>query len=166
MSDVGLTQSVLQGMLDRQEANLRQCIDSVRGDIGNLKQTLKILCQDVSGLKKRTDALERTTDTVCQTVSDHSTSISDMNKTLISIQESVDDRIEKLEEISRRDNLRFFGVSETDTYDACTTAMVVLTETFSTTFPEHLFPLHDVLLSPGVRLSDSPTARLSGVLYY
>jgi hypothetical protein len=39
---------------------------------------------------------------------------------------------------------------------------VVLTETFSTDFPSHLFPLFDVFISPGVKLSDSVTARLSG----
>ena len=39
---------------------------------------------------------------------------------------------------------------------------ILLTETFSTCFPVHLFPLHDVFVSPGVRLTDSKTARLSG----
>ena len=39
---------------------------------------------------------------------------------------------------------------------------ILLTETFSTSFPVHLFPLHDVFVSPGVRLTDSKTVRLSG----
>ena len=39
---------------------------------------------------------------------------------------------------------------------------VFLTETFSVNFPSHLFPMHDVFLSPGIRLSDATTARLSG----
>ena len=39
---------------------------------------------------------------------------------------------------------------------------ILLTETFSTCFPVHLFSLHDVVVSPGVRLTDSKTARLSG----
>ena len=37
-----------------------------------------------------------------------------------------------------------------------------LTETFSATFPCYRFPLHDVFISPGVRLTDAVTARLSG----
>ena len=41
-------------------------------------------------------------------------------------------------------------------------AFILLTETFSTCFPVHLFPLHDVFVSPGVRLTDSKTARLIG----
>ena len=39
---------------------------------------------------------------------------------------------------------------------------VFLTETFSVNFPSQLFPMHDVFLSPGIRLSDATTARLSG----
>ena len=39
---------------------------------------------------------------------------------------------------------------------------VFLTETFSVNFLFHLFPMHDVFLSPGIRLSDATTARLSG----
>jgi hypothetical protein len=39
---------------------------------------------------------------------------------------------------------------------------VYLTETFSLSFPSHLFPLYDVFISPGVRLTDAATARLSG----
>ena len=35
-------------------------------------------------------------------------------------------------------------------------------ETFRVNFPSHLFPVHDVFLSPGIRLSDATTARLSG----
>ena len=39
---------------------------------------------------------------------------------------------------------------------------VLFTETFSFDFPSHLFPIYDVFISPGVRLTDSATARLSG----
>ena len=39
---------------------------------------------------------------------------------------------------------------------------VLFTETFSADFPSHLFPMYDVFISPGVRLTDSATARLSG----
>ena len=35
-----------------------------------------------------------------------------------------------------------------------------LTETFLVNFHSHLFPMHDVFLSPGIRLSDATTARL------
>ena len=37
-----------------------------------------------------------------------------------------------------------------------------LTETFPVNFPSHLFPMHNIFLSPGIRLSDATTARLSG----
>ena len=39
---------------------------------------------------------------------------------------------------------------------------VLLVETFSNTFPSLLFPLYDVFLVPGVKLTDANTARLSG----
>ena len=39
---------------------------------------------------------------------------------------------------------------------------VLLVETFSNTFPSLLFPLYDVFLVPGVKLTDATTARLSG----
>ena len=39
---------------------------------------------------------------------------------------------------------------------------VLLVETFSNTFPSLLFPLYDVFLVPGVKLSDATSARLSG----
>ena len=40
--------------------------------------------------------------------------------------------------------------------------VIVLTETFTSKFPDHLFPLHKVFVSDGVKLSDAPTARLCG----
>ena len=40
--------------------------------------------------------------------------------------------------------------------------IIVLTETFTSNFPAHLFPLHDSFVSNGVKLSDEPTARLCG----
>ena len=39
---------------------------------------------------------------------------------------------------------------------------VFLVETFSRTFPSLLFPLHDMFIVPGVKLTDAVTARLSG----
>ena len=41
---------------------------------------------------------------------------------------------------------------------------VFLTETFSVDFPSHPFLLYPVFVSPGVKLTDSPTGRLSGVV--
>jgi len=38
----------------------------------------------------------------------------------------------------------------------------LLVETFSKTFPSLLFPLHDVFIVAGVKLTDAVTARLSG----
>ena len=40
--------------------------------------------------------------------------------------------------------------------------IIVLTETFTTNFPSHLFPLHDVFIANGVKISDAVTARLCG----
>lgn len=40
--------------------------------------------------------------------------------------------------------------------------IIVLTETFTLSFPSHLFDQYTVFTSPGIRLSDSTTARLSG----
>ena len=40
--------------------------------------------------------------------------------------------------------------------------IIVLTETFSTTFPSHLFPMYEVWVAKGVKVSDAPTARLCG----
>ena len=37
-----------------------------------------------------------------------------------------------------------------------------IVETFATTFPSSLFPLYDVFVAPGVKLSEADTARLSG----
>jgi hypothetical protein len=39
---------------------------------------------------------------------------------------------------------------------------VFLCETFASVFPNHLFPSFSTFQSPGVKLSDAPTARLSG----
>ena len=39
---------------------------------------------------------------------------------------------------------------------------MLLTETFSVEFPSHLFPLYPVFVSPGIKLTDAPTWRLSG----
>ena len=39
---------------------------------------------------------------------------------------------------------------------------VLLTETFGVDFPFHLFPLYTVFVSPGIKLTDAPTGRLSG----
>ena len=39
---------------------------------------------------------------------------------------------------------------------------MLLTETFTASFPAHLFSWNHVFVSPGVRLTDAKTARLSG----
>ena len=39
---------------------------------------------------------------------------------------------------------------------------MLLTETFSTDFPSHLFPLYTVFICPRIKLTDAPTGRLSG----
>ena len=39
---------------------------------------------------------------------------------------------------------------------------MLLTETFSADFASHLFPLYTVFVSPGIKLTDAPTGRLSG----
>ena len=38
----------------------------------------------------------------------------------------------------------------------------LLVETFASSIPSHLFPEHDVIITPGVRLTEVVTARLSG----
>ena len=40
----------------------------------------------------------------------------------------------------------------------------LLVETFALSIPSHLFPEHDVIITPGVRLTEAVTARLSGGL--
>ena len=40
--------------------------------------------------------------------------------------------------------------------------VVLLCETFAKEFPNHLFPAYDIFVSPGVKLSDAKTGRLSG----
>ena len=40
----------------------------------------------------------------------------------------------------------------------------LLVETFASSIPSHLFPEHDVIITPGVRLTKAVTARLSGGL--
>ena len=52
---------------------------------------------------------------------------------------------------------RPFAISYVSSFD-----FILLTETFATCFPVLLFPSHDVYVSPGVRLADTNTARLSG----
>ena len=54
-------------------------------------------------------------------------------------------------------NYRPFVISYVSGFD-----FILLTETSATCFPVVLFPSHDVYVSPGVRLTDTNTARLSG----
>ena len=60
------------------------------------------------------------------------------------------------------------GLSRLHEPDACAYLadfdFCLLVETFSKTFPSLLFPLHDVFIVPGVKLTDAVTARLSGCM--
>nr|KAG5710534.1 hypothetical protein BaRGS_013180 [Batillaria attramentaria] len=86
-------------MLDKQEQSIKKC---VKGEIQNLKLCIDRLSAEFLQMKQRQDGIEKKTSQLEQSVRSVSASF-----------DAFDNKLDKLEGFSRRDNLRFFGVPET-----------------------------------------------------
>nr|KAG5710046.1 hypothetical protein BaRGS_030122 [Batillaria attramentaria] len=89
-------------MLDKQEQSIKKCVKS---EIQNLKLCIDRLSAEFSQMKQRQDGMEKKTSQLEQSVRSVSASF-----------DAFDNKLDKLEGFSRRDNLRFFGVPETGTH--------------------------------------------------
>lgn len=132
---------------DQQEATQKQLDDQtkvLRNDLGDIKHDLNQVKQQCDEINKRCDRLENDYIHVTETVTDMTTDVqhllvesdvgkratdqlsrelSEMKEEIQSLKADTD----RLEDFSRRDNLRFFGIPQerqNETYDACAQLVV------------------------------------------
>ncbi|PVD22483.1 hypothetical protein C0Q70_18297 [Pomacea canaliculata] len=104
----------IQTLLNKQEENIKHHIDEVRDELRLFKSAIDKLCMELQQVKQRQESLEQNT----ESLKDH------VDQSL----QVFDDKLDKLEGFSRRDNLKFFGIPETgeDSYETCAATIIQL----------------------------------------
>ena len=77
---------------------------------------------DVDDLKERTKAIEEATVNMTMKNDEHRVAIDALENRMEEMTQRLDDKIDKLESFSKRDNLKFFNVAEStepENYDSC-----------------------------------------------
>nr|KAG5704247.1 hypothetical protein BaRGS_012535 [Batillaria attramentaria] len=84
------------------------------------------IASDIAELKERTLTLETTFGKLSEKQEDVAESVEDLQEDLKDLQARYEEELDKLEAFSRRDNLRFFGLTETpgETFDSCAAKVV------------------------------------------
>ncbi|PVD27797.1 hypothetical protein C0Q70_12970 [Pomacea canaliculata] len=99
---------------NKQEVNIKHHIDEVRDELRFFKSAIDKLFMELQQVKQRQESLEQNT----ERLKDH------VDQSL----HVFEDKLDKLEGFSRRDNLKFFGISETeeDSYETCAATIIHL----------------------------------------
>nr|KAG5703001.1 hypothetical protein BaRGS_014824 [Batillaria attramentaria] len=86
------------------------------------------IASDIAELKERTLTLETTFEKLSEKQEDVAESVEDLQEDLKDLQARYEEELDKLEAFSRRDNLRFFGLTETPGETLSPDKMAILTK--------------------------------------
>nr|KAG5698843.1 hypothetical protein BaRGS_019695 [Batillaria attramentaria] len=88
--------------------------------------SVQAIASDIAELKERTLTLETTFEKLSEKQEDVAESVEDLQEDLKDLQARYEEELDKLEAFSRRDKLRFFGLSETpgETFESCAAKVV------------------------------------------
>ena len=116
----------LQRFFERLEQKLQENLTSVRADISGVRDSVQAIAVDIGELKERTHALEATFEKLSDNQTTLSGDIDCLKEDLEELRERYEEELDKLEQFSRRDNLRFFGIPETpgETFQSCAAKVV------------------------------------------
>ena len=112
-------QEIMQKMFELQKVSFEQSIQEVKEQISS---ALDSLVADDDDLKERTKATEEATVNMTMKNDEHRAAIDALENRMEEMKQRLDDKIDKLESFSKRDNLKFFNVAEStepENYDSC-----------------------------------------------
>ena len=101
---------------------------------------LDSLVADVDDLKERTKAIEEATVNMTMKNDEHRAAIDALENRMEEMKQRLDDKINKLESFSKRDNLKFFNVAEN--YDSCAKKILDLLQNC---VPDRVWQLSDIV---------------------
>nr|KAG5685965.1 hypothetical protein BaRGS_017404 [Batillaria attramentaria] len=107
-------------------------------------QFLEAIASDIAELKERTLTLETTFEKLSEKQEDVAESVEDLQEDLKDLQARYEEELDKLEAFSCRDNLRFFGLTETpgETFESCAAKVV---ECLQGTVPNKVWSEDDIV---------------------
>ncbi|PVD31956.1 hypothetical protein C0Q70_07382 [Pomacea canaliculata] len=120
----------IQTLLNKQEENIKHHIDEVRDELRLFKSAIDKLFTELQQVKQRQESLEQNT----ERLKDH------VDRSL----QVFDDKLDKLEGFSRRDNLKFFGITETGE-DSCETCAATIINLLQETIPGKVWQTTDIV---------------------
>ena len=131
-----------QKMFELQKVSFEQSIQEVKEQISD---ALDSLVADVDDLKERTKAIEEATVNMTMKNDEHRAAIDALENRMEEMTQGLDDKIDKLESFSKRDNLKFFNVAEStepEKYDSCAKKILDLLQNC---VPDRVWQLSDIV---------------------
>ena len=135
-------QEMMQKMFELQKVSFEQSIQELKEQISG---ALDSLVADVDDLKERTKAIEEATVNMTMKNDEHRAAIDALENRMEEMTQRLDDKIDKLESFSKRDNLKFFNVAEStepENYDSCAKKILDLLQNC---VPDRVWQLSDIV---------------------
>ena len=148
----------LKQIIDMQTKTIEEKLSSqlgcLRAEISGLVSTVQNISLDVTDLKERTLGLENTYDKLSERQEVVAAAVGDLQEEVRVIEKRYEEELDKLEAFSRRDNLRFFGLpeSQNETFETCAEKVV---EVLQGTVPNKVWCVGDVVRAH--RIGKRPT---------
>ena len=141
-------QEMMQKMFELQKVSFEQSIQELKEQISG---ALDSLVADVDDLKERTKAIEEATVNMTMKNDEHRAAIDALENRMEEMTQRLDDKIDKLESFSKRDNLKFFNVAEStepENYDSCAKKILDLLQNC---VPDRVWQLSDIVRAHRLR---------------
>ena len=134
----------IQRIIDSQTSVFNENFSNIMTEISTVKTAMQNLSCDVADLKRRTLAIETSCEAVQGKQEELAATVDDLEEEFVELKKKVEADVDKLEEASRRDNLRFFNVPESpdESYESCADKIVNLLQN---TVPNKTWTLDDVV---------------------
>lgn len=134
----------IQRIIDNQTAAFDEKFTNIITEISTIKTSIQSLSCDVAELKQRTVAVEASCEKVQEKQDELQEVVEDLEEDIAQMKKEMNDELDKLEAISRRDNLKFFNIPESpdQRYESCADKVV---NTLQNTVPDKTWSLDDIV---------------------
>ncbi|PVD27368.1 hypothetical protein C0Q70_12525 [Pomacea canaliculata] len=150
---------MITAMFQQQQEQLMAGFNSVKDQLSSVQDALSTLGSDISDLRTRTVHLEEEFDQVYGNFQETTCTVTDMEGRLREFMSFTNEKIDKLEAYSRKDNLKFYGIQESDreTFSTCAQKVV---DVLHDTVPNKVWALSDIVRAHrvGPHQKDKPRA--------
>ncbi|KAL8561789.1 hypothetical protein ACOMHN_010723 [Nucella lapillus] len=134
----------IQQIIDAQTAVFNEKFASIFTEISTIKISMQNLSCDVAELKQRTVAVEDWCEEVKGKQDELQATVEDLEEDITEMKKEINKELDKLESVSRRDNLTFFNILESpdENYESCADKVV---NVLQNTVPNKEWTLNDVV---------------------